>query len=158
MNKSSGSAAGGLSRRGLTTGLACMGSTMILPTIPAVAQGAPSGTVEITQVQMAFIVSGNIGSGRLGFQGRTYAFTIGGLGAGGYGVSRVEAYGEIYNLSRIEQFPGLYFSGRYGAAVGQAGGGELFLQNKSGVNMRLRARRTGLALSLGADGIEIRLK
>ena len=119
---------------------------------------SPSGSVEITQVQVAFLVSGNLGSGRLHFQGRTYPFSIGGLGAGGYGVSRIEADGSVYNLSRVDQFSGFYVSARYGVAVGQASSGELFLQTPHGVAMRLRARRQGLALSLGADGIEIRLK
>ena len=122
------------------------------------AQGPVTGTVEISQVQVAFMLSGNLGSGTLSFQGRSWRFSIGGLGAGGIGVSRVEAYGDVYGLSRIENFPGVYVSARYGAAVGQQGGGELFLQNRHNVAMRLRARRAGLALSLGADGIQISLR
>lgn len=143
-------------RRALLAGLA--GGAVATISGRASGQGAASGTVEISQVQVAFIVSGNVGSGRLNFQGRTYPFSIGGLGAGGYGVSRIEAFGEVYNLARADHFPGLYVSARYGIAIGQAGGGELVLQNPHGVAMRLRARRSGLALSLGADGIEIQFR
>lgn len=125
----------------------------------AAAQPGPvTGKVEISQVQVAFLFSGNLGSGTLNFQGRSWRFSIGGLGAGGIGVSRMDAYGDVYNLYRIDDFPGVYFSARYGIALGQQGGGELFLQNSQNVGMRLRARREGLALSLGADGIQISLR
>jgi len=123
----------------------------------AVAQ-APSGTVEVSQVQIAFLVSGNLGSGRLNFQGRTYSFSIGGLGVGGMGVSKLEAVGTVYGLTSINQFPGAYAQARTGIAVGEAGGGGLWLTNGHGVKMNLRARRQGLALSMGADGIVVKLK
>jgi hypothetical protein len=129
-----------------------------VPLTAAAQSGQASGTVQITQLQVAFIVSGNVGSGRLQFQGRTWPFSVGGLGAGGYGVSRIEASGTVHGLSRIEQFPGVYFSVRYGAAVGTLSTGELLLQNRHGVSMRLKAIREGLALSLGADGIQISLR
>ena len=41
-----------------------------------------SGTVEIEQTQIAFIGSGNLGGGKLYFEGKTYNFTVGGLGIG----------------------------------------------------------------------------
>ena len=36
--------------------------------------------------------------------------------------------------------------------------GELWLENPNGVYIHLKAKRTGLALSLGADGVFIALK
>jgi hypothetical protein len=123
----------------------------------AVAQ-TPSGNVEISQVQIAFIVSGNLGSGRLQFRGRTYAFSIGGLGVGGFGVNKLEAVGTVYGLDRIEEFPGVYGSLRTGVAVGDTGRGQLWLENPNGVKIHLRARREGLALSMGGDGIVIQMK
>jgi hypothetical protein len=126
-------------------------------TAPSQAQ-APSGTVEINQVQIAFLVSGNLGSGRLSFQGRVYEFSIGGLGVGGIGINRLEAVGTVYGLSRIEQFPGLYGSARTGIAIGDQGRGQLWLENGNGVRMQLRARREGLALTIGGDGIVVQMK
>ncbi len=119
---------------------------------------APSGTVEINQVQIAFLLSGNLGSGRLHFQGRTYEFSIGGLGVGGFGINRLEAVGTVQGLSRIEQFPGLYGGARTGIVVGEAGRGQLWLENSNGVKMHLRARREGLALTIGGDGIVVQMK
>jgi hypothetical protein len=55
----------------------------------------PDGAVTISQVQLALLVSGNVGGGMLSYNGETLAFSIGGLGVGGVGASRVEAEGEV---------------------------------------------------------------
>jgi len=115
----------------------------------------PSGTVRIEQVQIAFIGSGNLGGGTLSYGGNQYSFTVGGLGVGGFGVSRMTATGTVYNLRNLDDFPGAYVQGRYGLAIGDLSGGELFLGNTRGVGLRLKAERTGLALSLGGDAVYI---
>jgi hypothetical protein len=117
-----------------------------------------SGTVEIEQVQVAFIGSGNVGGGTLHFQGKSYRFTVGGLGVGGFGVSKMQAYGDVYNLRELRQFPGAYGQARYGMAAGNTGSGEMWLENPNGVSISLRTRREGLALSLGADAVYIDFK
>lgn len=117
-----------------------------------------TGTVEIEQVQVAFIGSGNVGGGTLHFEGRTYRFNVGGLGVGGFGISKMQAYGDVYNLRRLNQFPGAYVQARYGSALGDKGGGEMWLENSNGVQISLRTRRSGLALSLGGDAVYIDLK
>jgi hypothetical protein len=118
----------------------------------------PSGTVTIRQVQVAFIGSGTGGGGTLRFNGRSYAFTLGGLGIGGIGVSRLDATGTVYNLNRLEDFNGVYGQARTGWAAGKSGKGEMWLENPNGVRLRLHAQRKGLALSIGADGMVIHLK
>jgi hypothetical protein len=114
-----------------------------------------SGTVRIEQVQIAFIGSGNLGGGTLEFQGQAYPFTVGGLGIGGFGVSRMVATGPVYNLTELAQFPGAYAQARAGFAVGQTSAGKLWLQNSHGVVLELQAEREGLALSLGGDAVYI---
>jgi hypothetical protein len=42
--------------------------------------------------------------------------------------------------------------------LGNVSAGELWLENPNGVLINLRARRTGLALSLGADAVIIDFK
>jgi hypothetical protein len=118
----------------------------------------PSGTVEMHQVQAAFIGSGNTGDGVLRFQGRTHRFKVAGLGIGGIGVSTIDATGEVYDLKRVDDFEGAYAQGRYGFAVGEESGGDLWLKNDKGVVMRLKAKRTGLMLSLGGDAVVITLE
>ncbi len=125
--------------------------------------GAPkdkplSGTLTVEQYQVAWILSGNLGGGKLDYNGKTYDFTIGGLGVGGFGVSKIEATGEVYGLKRIEDFAGAYGQARYGIVAADVSTGELWLENTNGVVIHLDAKRKGLALSLGADAIYVDLK
>jgi hypothetical protein len=117
-----------------------------------------SGTVRIEQVQIAFIGSGNLGGGTLKYGNKSYDFTIGGLGVGGFGVSKITATGTVYNLDELAHFPGAYAQGRYGLAIGDKSTGKLWLKNKHGVVLELKAEREGLALSLGGDAIYIDLE
>lgn len=143
-------------RRGLLMG----GAGLALAGREAVAQQhlERSGTVYMEQVQMAFIGSGGAGDGVLHWRGNSFRFSVGGLGVGGFGVSKMQASGEVYNLRELSQFPGAYGSARYGAAAGNQGGGQLWLENPQGVVMSLKAHREGLALSLGADAVLIEFK
>jgi hypothetical protein len=147
----------GIDRRKLLLGLSGLGFSAASPSAFA-QERVKSGTVEIEQVQVAFIGSGNVGGGTLNFQGKSYRFTVGGLGVGGFGVSKMQATGEVYNLKELRQFPGAYGQARYGLAAGDKSAGEMWMQNPNGVLISLRAKRTGLALSLGADAAYIDFK
>jgi hypothetical protein len=118
----------------------------------------PDGTVDMNQVQAAFIGSGGGGSGTLNYRGKSYAFAVGGLGIGGIGASTINAQGEVYGLNKVADFPGAYAQGRYGFAVGSTSEGDLWLQNEKGVIMHLKAKRTGLMLSLGGDAVIISMQ
>ncbi len=131
---------------------ACGGQS---PIASPVAGERPDATVDMRQVQAAYIASGGGGSGTLFYRGRAYPFTVGGAGIGGIGASTMEAAGDVYHLHDVAQFPGAYAQGRYGFVVGTTSGGDLWLQNESGVIMHLRAKRTGLMLTLGGDAVVI---
>jgi hypothetical protein len=124
----------------------------------AVAGERPDATVEMHQVQAAYIGSVGGGSGVLHYRSRNYPFTVAGAGIGGIGASTLEAEGEVYHLRDISQFAGSYGQARRGIAIGSASTGDLWLQNEAGVVMHLRARRTGLMLSLGADAVVISMR
>lgn len=143
-----------ISRRGFARlALGGIGAAMAMP---ATAEDyVQSGTVKIEQVQIAFIGSGNLGGGTLSYGGKQYDFTVGGLGVGGIGISKMTATGIVYNLHDVRDFAGAYVQARYGLAVGELSTGELLLQNTKGVALRLKAERTGLALSLGGDAVYI---
>ena len=136
--------------------VACQSSVKIGP--EAVAGLTPSGTVNMDEVQVAYIGSGGGGSGTLYFQGRAYPFAVGGLGIGGIGASTISAAGEVYKLNSVASFPGSYAQARYGLAIGNASMGDLWLQNEAGVIMHLRAKRSGLMLSLGGDAVVISMQ
>jgi hypothetical protein len=131
----------------------CTGNVAVGP--EAVQGQTPDGTVEMQEVQAAYIGSGSGGTGVLFYRGVRYPFTVGGVGVGGIGLSTIEARGEVYYLRDIAQFPGTYGQARYGFAIGTASAGDLWLQNESGVIMHLKAKREGLMLSLGGDAILI---
>ena len=132
-----------------------VGASALAVARPAAADLVQSATVKIEQVQIAFIGSGNLGGGTLYYGGNQYGFTVGGLGVGGIGVSRMTATGGVYNLRQLADFPGAYGQLRYGLAIGDLSTGELALENAKGVVLRLKAERTGLALSLGGDAVYI---
>lgn len=125
-------------------------------------QGGPLGPVtarvEITQWQVGFVGQVHWGQGVLTYRGRQHRFRVRGLGAGGVGMARIRAAGDVYGMTDIMQFPGVYGQARMGmVAPGAQMRGALWLQNTSGVRLRLQPNRTGLAAQLGADGILIEM-
>lgn len=116
----------------------------------------PSGFVEFREVQVAYIGNAGGGSGTLTYEGRNYPFRIAGLGVGGIGVSKLDAAGEVYNLNNLAEFPGAYAAGQYGAVVGRASAGDMWLKNEHDVILHLKAKREGLMLAVGADVIDIK--
>jgi len=135
-------------------------AALLLFATPAAAEdaGPPVATVTIEQVQLALIVSGNLGGGVLTFEGEDHPFTIGGLGVGGVGASKISAAGEVWGLTKPEDFEGVYAQVRAGAVAGDyATTSALWLENGSGVRVRLDSEREGFALSVGGDAIVIEL-
>jgi hypothetical protein len=117
-----------------------------------------SGTLDIEQTRVAFLVSGSGGGGTLHYAGRNYPFTIGGLGVGGIGVTKLEAVGQVYNMKGVSEFSGMYSAVRTGYALADKGNGKLWLQNSNGVVIKLQGKSEGVGLSLGADAVRIALK
>ena len=131
----------------------CTGNIELGP--DAVKGKTPDGTVDMQEVQAAYIGSGAAGTGVLTFRGKEYKFQVGGVGVGGIGLSTVDAAGEVYNLRDLAQFHGTYGQARYGFAIGTTSAGDLWMQNEAGVILHLKAKRTGLILSLGGDAVVI---
>jgi hypothetical protein len=118
----------------------------------------PSGTVDIDEYQLAYIFNGNVGGGKLHFQGNTYDFKVRGVGIGGIGASHITAWGEVYNLNDVSQFPGTYGQASVGISVTNMGQGHLWLQNANGVQLHLTTSQEGLGLTAGADGVVIMME
>jgi len=117
----------------------------------------PSGTIEIDETQLGFIIGGDIGKGVLHYKGVDFYFKTGGIKVGGMGIAKISAVGEAYDLFDIDQFPGIYVTGDYGIALGGGVGG-LVLKNENGVFLRLRSTLEGVALAVGLEGITIKLE
>jgi hypothetical protein len=136
-----------------------LAAVALSPAQPAKAEQdrMPSGTVVIDQTQFALIFSGAFGGGTLHYQGKSYGFTIGGLGIGGIGIATLHATGDVYDLHDVSDFGGVYGQARADYALGKESGGNLWLQNPKGVYLHLKAEREGIILSVGADGVIIKM-
>lgn len=137
-------------------------AALALVTGTAIAQqrtlGPQTGTVKIEQISVAFIASGQLGGGTFTFRGRSYPISVGGLGIGGIGASRVLATGRVYGLKDRTDLGGAYVQLKEGWAVGRAGQGRIWLKNDKGVTISLDTRRQGLEATIGADGVVIAFK
>jgi hypothetical protein len=117
----------------------------------------PSGTLSISTTSIAAGIGVNWGSGVLITHGKRYRFDLQGLEVGGVGVSRVQAKGQVYHLSKVADFTGTYAAVGADAAVGY-GAGLLTMRNQNGVVINLQAVQQGIKLTAGGQGITIELK
>ena len=144
-----------ITRRGALRRAGLAASLPLLTLATPARADKPSGRVEIEQVEVSVLLSAGWGHGTLFYEG-SHAFKIKGLGVGGLGVSKLEAYGNVFRLSKLSDFTGAYGSAQAGAVAGDAQlRGGMWMENPAGVQIHLVPRRSGLALSLGADGVLI---
>jgi hypothetical protein len=143
-----------LQRAGTAVALPLLAAPFVLRARPAWAE-TRSGTISLDQTQVALLLSAGWGHGTLHFQG-SHRFKVKGLGVGGIGVSKLEAYGNVFRLKQVSDFPGTYGQVQAGAVAGDAQlHGGLWMENTSGVQIHLVPKRSGVSLNLGASGVLI---
>jgi hypothetical protein len=125
-----------------------------IPTAQTIRGLKPSGVVTMRQ---AFVASAGVGSGTLTFEGKAYSFTMIGSLIGLGALNTLQASGEVYKLKDISQFSGPWIQGTGSLAVTTTATGELWLENRNGVIMRLTAQQAGLTLSAGRYEIFVEL-
>ncbi len=125
-----------------------------IPTAASIRGLRPSGAVTMTQV---FVSGVGAGSGVLSFRGRSYPFTLTGSLIGLGAISTLQASGEVYRLSDVSQFSGPWIQGTGSLAITTKANGELWLENRNGVIMRLSAAQAGLTFSSGRYELYIQL-
>ena len=116
----------------------------------------PDATLEIEQTDVKLLIGGGWGGGKLHFKGETYDFKTGGLVIGGVGITKISATGEVYNLKKVEDFPGLYSQGQLGITIG-IGRGMVGVKNDNDVVLRLKTKSKGVDLSVAAGGLNIKM-
>ncbi len=139
------------------TSLMVVSLVLLVASVASAQEKGPSGTIEIDETQLGFIIGGDIGKGILHYKGVDFYFKTGGIKVGGMGVAKISAVGEAYDLFDIDQFPGTYVTGDYGIALGGGVGG-LVLKNENNVYLRLRSTLEGVALAVGLEGMTIKLE
>jgi hypothetical protein len=125
-----------------------------VPTERDIAGRRPSGTVTLNET---FIAGGGVGNGTLTFRGQAYPFRIAGTVVGPGGAVRINASGEVYGLTRVEDFAGLYSQGTGDRGLDTRRTDELWLRNAAGVIMHLRGTQMGAVLSLGRDELLVEM-
>jgi hypothetical protein len=121
------------------------------------AADTPSGTVSLQSTSVAAGVGVQWGEGILTYNGKKYPFAVEGLEVVGVGYAEVTAEGTVYNLTKLEDFEGVYASGEASATAGSSVS-TVTMKNPNGVVLSLRALQEGVKLTLAAGGVNIDLK
>jgi hypothetical protein len=108
-------------------------------------------------MNQAFVSGFGAGNGVLTFKGRSYPITLTGSVIGPGAISTMQASGEVYKLNDVSQFPGAWIQGTGSLAITTKANGELWLENRNGVIMRLNAAQAGLTFSQGRYELYIQL-
>lgn len=95
------------------------------------------------------------GNGVLTYGGHEYPFEVSGASAAAVGFSSGNSVGKVYNLQRLEDFPGTYWSLSGETTVGKGVAGHL-MENDSGVRIRLDEIRTGGRFAASPSRLTIR--
>jgi LysM repeat protein len=147
---------GAFTRRNIVS-LMVIAIIFFVASIASSQEKVPSGTINIDETQLGFIIGGDIGKGTLHYQGVDYSFKTGGIKVGGVGIAKISAVGEVYDLFDLSQFPGTYVAGDYGISLGGGVGG-MVLKNQNDVFLRLRSTMEGVDLNVGLEGLNIKLE
>jgi len=119
--------------------------------------GDPVATVQFEAKNAAYWLSVAGGNGTLEFQGKSYPISVVDTGVGGTGFQTLSAKGDVYNLTKIEDFPGRYTGARSGITLFK-GKQCTKITNSKGVVIYVEAKTTGVASSTGASTVTIELK
>ena len=135
-----------------------MVATVLLLAVSADAQDKkPDATVKLSQGQVAIGIGFSWGGGTLAYQGKEYPFKITGLSIVDVGITRADASGDVYNLTKLEDFNGTYTSVAAEGTLG-GGGGVVAMKNQNGVTIKLVATTQGANIKLALDGVKYTLK
>ena len=116
----------------------------------------PTGSVTVELTNISVGVAVNWGRGVLTFQSRNYPFRVRGLGIVGVGGSSIKATGTVFNLDRVEDFPGSWAKIDGAAVLGRASSGGVSLSNGPSV-MILTGTQKGARLGAGGGAVRIEL-
>jgi hypothetical protein len=119
-----------------------------------IAKAKPVATFEVEADQIRLILGGASGKGVLTYNGKKYPFTAKAVTAGGVGVTKVTAKGDVYFMKNVEDFAGIYSAASIGATVGKGAGASQYENNK-GVFLKVVSKTEGVGLSLGLAGVQI---
>lgn len=113
--------------------------------------------VYIESKSVSLIIGADWGKGTVELKdGSKHNLKVSGLSLGGAGVSKLKAYGYVYDMKDIKDIEGTYRAMRVGLTIAE-GGTSTIMKNKNGVKIRMESREKGARLSLGPQGLKLQL-
>ena len=117
----------------------------------------PDATLQLRSGSVAAGIGISWGHGTLTYKGKQYPVSVSGLSLGKVGITKVTASGDVYNLKNLRDFSGNYTSAT--ADITLAGGHSgVTMKNQNGVRVVVRATSKGVDLTIGASGVDMKLK
>jgi hypothetical protein len=117
----------------------------------------PDGTLRLSGGSVAAGVGLHWGSGTLSYKGKEYPIDVKGLSVGDVGVTKIEASGKVYDLTKLDDFDGNYTA--VGAGATAAGGASAAaMKNQNGVTVELVSTTQGVKVAIGGGGVEMKIK
>jgi hypothetical protein len=121
------------------------------------AEDKPDGRLELSGGSVAIGIGYSWAGGTLTFQGKKYDVEVKGLSVGDVGISKAEAAGDVFHLSKLSDFDGNFTAAAAGATV--AGGASAsIMRNQNGVEVRLVSTTQGLKFTFAAEGVSMKIK
>ena len=123
-------------------------------------QEKPEATLQLSGGSVAAGIGFSWGKGTLTYKGKAYPVSVNGLSLGKVGISGASAYGEVYNLKKLQDFNGHYHAGGAGRrgvtlATGQSA---TAMTNPAGVTILLSSTQRGVDVTLAGGGVDMKLK
>jgi hypothetical protein len=129
-------------------------SLLLMSHLISAVEAQPDATLTLHTVSMADGVGYSWGGGVLTFHGKAYPFRIEEISVGDMGISRAEVTGNVYHLTKIEDFSGDYVAASTSAAIAE-GSGIATMRNQHGVVIDLIGTDKGLKLKFAVEGVKI---
>ena len=123
----------------------------------AIAEDKPSGTLKMETKSVAVGIGFSWGDGSLNLEGEEHKFSVKGLSVVDVGVTKISVSGEVYHLTKLEDFSGTYMAASAGLVVGGGAEGSV-MKNQNGVSIRIVSTQKGIKLKLAPEGVTLTLK
>nr|WP_255673960.1 hypothetical protein [Komagataeibacter sp. FNDCF1] len=120
------------------------------------ALGQPTARLCFSLRDVALAGGYSWGRGRLYFAGHSYPVRITGGGAVGIGYSRLRGEGTVYNLARLSDINGTYWSVRAEATIAR-GRNVAVLDNNHGVDIKTTMHTSGAHLAAAVMRLTLRV-
>jgi len=117
----------------------------------------PDATLTLSKGQVAVGIGWSWGDGVLTFKGKNYPFKVGGLSVVDVGITKANAVGKVYHLTKLSDFNGTYAGAAAEGTIG-GGAGVSTMKNQNGVVIELQSTTQGVNFKLAGEGVKFTLE